>query len=193
MYHIFFIHSSVSGHLDFLSWLLCIEMHVSFFFNFFFIFLNSSFLFIFRYMPESGIADIATPVLVFSRNSHTVFHSGCTKCEKWKWSRSAVSNSLQLVDYSLPGSSFHGIFQARILEWVAISFSNQECTPFLSFIICRLFDDGHSDWCEVINRYHFLIPSKRNGSLFSFCLLARWLWSDWPGTENSDGHVLGHF
>ena len=26
------------------------------------------------------------------------------------------------VNYSLPGSSIHGIFQARILEWVAISF-----------------------------------------------------------------------
>ena len=27
------------------------------------------------------------------------------------------------IDYSLPGSSVHGIFLARILEWVAISFS----------------------------------------------------------------------
>ena len=27
------------------------------------------------------------------------------------------------IDCSLPGSSIHGIFQARILEWVAISFS----------------------------------------------------------------------
>ena len=27
------------------------------------------------------------------------------------------------MDYSLPGSSVHGIFQARVLEWVAISFS----------------------------------------------------------------------
>ena len=26
------------------------------------------------------------------------------------------------MDCSLPASSFHGIFQARILEWVAISF-----------------------------------------------------------------------
>ena len=26
-------------------------------------------------------------------------------------------------DYSLPGSSTHGIFQARVLEWVAIAFS----------------------------------------------------------------------
>ena len=30
------------------------------------------------------------------------------------------------MDYSLPGSSIHGVFQARILEWVAISFSNAE-------------------------------------------------------------------
>ena len=28
------------------------------------------------------------------------------------------------IDGSLPGSSAHGIFQARILEWVVISFSN---------------------------------------------------------------------
>ena len=27
------------------------------------------------------------------------------------------------MDYSLPGSSVHGIFQARVLEWVAIAFS----------------------------------------------------------------------
>ena len=31
------------------------------------------------------------------------------------------------MDCNLPGSSVHGIFQTRILEWVAISFSN----PFL--------------------------------------------------------------
>ena len=28
------------------------------------------------------------------------------------------------TDYSLPGSSVHGIFQARVLEWVAFAFSN---------------------------------------------------------------------
>ena len=27
------------------------------------------------------------------------------------------------MDYSLPGSSIHGIFQARVLEWGAITFS----------------------------------------------------------------------
>ena len=29
------------------------------------------------------------------------------------------------VDYSLPGSSIHGIFQTRILEWVAMPFSRE--------------------------------------------------------------------
>ena len=28
-----------------------------------------------------------------------------------------------LMDCSLPGSSVHGIFQARVLEWVATAFS----------------------------------------------------------------------
>ena len=36
-------------------------------------------------------------------------------------SHSVMSNSLQLIDWSLPGY-VHGISQARILEWVAISF-----------------------------------------------------------------------
>ena len=34
-----------------------------------------------------------------------------------------------LVDVSLPGSSVHGISQARILEWVAISFSRGSIQP----------------------------------------------------------------
>ena len=33
------------------------------------------------------------------------------------------------VDCSLPGSSIHGILQARILEWVAISFSRGSSQP----------------------------------------------------------------
>ena len=33
------------------------------------------------------------------------------------------------IDCSLPGSCVHGIFQARILEWVAIPFSRGSCWP----------------------------------------------------------------
>ena len=34
------------------------------------------------------------------------------------------------MDCSLPGSSVHGIFQTRVLEWVAISFSKADNKPY---------------------------------------------------------------
>ena len=40
-----------------------------------------------------------------------------------------MSDSLRLVDCSPPSSSVHGILQARILEWVAISFSRRSSRP----------------------------------------------------------------
>ena len=40
-----------------------------------------------------------------------------------------MSDSLLPVDCSPPGSSIHGILQARILEWVAISFSRGSSRP----------------------------------------------------------------
>ena len=43
--------------------------------------------------------------------------------KKWKWSCSVVPTLCHPMDCSLPGSSIHGIFQERILEWGAIAFS----------------------------------------------------------------------
>ena len=44
----------------------------------------------------------------------------------WCWfSHQVVSDSCDPVDCSLPDSSVHGILQARILEWVANSFSSK--------------------------------------------------------------------
>ena len=43
---------------------------------------------------------------------------------KGKWSHSVMSNSLRL-----PGSPVHGLFQARKVEWVAISFSRGSSPP----------------------------------------------------------------
>ena len=40
-----------------------------------------------------------------------------------------MSHSCDPMDCSLPGSSVHGIFQTRILEWVAISFSRHLPDP----------------------------------------------------------------
>ena len=56
-------------------------------------------------------------------------------------SHSVVSDSLQPHGlYSLPGSFVHGILQARILEWVAVSYSRasfltQRLSPCLSCLL----------------------------------------------------------
>jgi len=71
------------------------------------------------------------------------------QCRKVK-SESQVAQSCptlsHLMDCSLPGSSIHGIFQARVLEWGAVAFSPQLreyylfsflfvfCFPFFPFI-----------------------------------------------------------
>ena len=46
-------------------------------------------------------------------------------CNWWWWwfSHQVMSDPCNLVNCSLPGSSVHGFLQARILDWVAISFS----------------------------------------------------------------------
>ena len=38
-------------------------------------------------------------------------------------------NPILDMDCSLPGSSVHGIFQAIVLEWIAISFSRRSSQP----------------------------------------------------------------
>ena len=53
-----------------------------------------------------------------------------SKYRKYKWSHSVVSDSLWPPRTgSPPGSSIHGIFQARVLEWGAIAFSRGSSRP----------------------------------------------------------------
>ena len=56
-------------------------------------------------------------------------------------SESEVSQSCPILsdpmDCSLPGSSAHGIFQARVLEWSVIAFSDKKTIDYLS--LCELF------------------------------------------------------
>ena len=48
------------------------------------------------------------------------------QCMKVKSEREVTQSCPTLsMDCSLPGSSIHGIFQARVLEWGAIAFSNE--------------------------------------------------------------------
>ena len=72
------------------------------------------------------------------------------------------------MDCSLPGSSIHGILQARILEWVAISFSRRSSRP--------------RDWTRVscIVGRHFTVWATREvlkvlGSAILGFRLPRWL------------------
>ena len=54
------------------------------------------------------------------------------QCMKVKSESEATQSCLTLhdpMDCSPPGSSIHGIFQARVLEWVAIAFSQALLTP----------------------------------------------------------------
>ena len=47
-----------------------------------------------------------------------------SKCDSESIIAQSCLTLCDLMDWSPPGSSVHGIFQARIPEWVAISFSN---------------------------------------------------------------------
>ena len=43
------------------------------------------------------------------------------------------------MDCSLPGSSVHGVFQARVLEWGAIAFSLFDLSSSLKYFIFHLY------------------------------------------------------
>ena len=79
---------------------------------------------------------------------------GC--CSPWSCEESDVTDRLSKLvlvaqscpplcnpmDCSLPGSCVHEIFQARILEWVAISFSRGSSQPSKSLMtVTSLFTD----------------------------------------------------
>ena len=75
---------------------------------------------------------------------------------------------LQPMDYSLPGSSVHGIFQARILGWVAISFSRESSwarDPTSSgtrgfCLTGRFFTTGHQGSPVYVWLIHLVIQQK---------------------------------
>ena len=76
--------------------------------------------------PEAA-APQAPPSLGFSRQEHWSGLPFLLQCMKLK-SESEVAESCPTLsdpmDCSPPGSTIHGIFQARVLEWGAIAFSD---------------------------------------------------------------------
>ena len=75
--------------------------------------------------PGVGLEDnTRNSVSSFLKDLHTAFH---------RESESEVAQSCPILCYPMdcspPGSSVHGILQARVLEWVAISFSRGSSRP----------------------------------------------------------------
>ena len=64
------------------------------------------------------------------------------------------------MDCSLPGSSVHGIFQAKLLEWVAICFSNNRFIhlTLLFTAICKASPDSHFPFLHFFSMGMVLIP-----------------------------------
>ena len=77
----------------------------------------------------------------------------------WKKEKEVSESCLTLCDpkdCSLPGSSIHGIFQARVMEWVAISFSSRSSWPRdqtrVSYIV-----RGHFSNSEPLGKPSFML------------------------------------
>ena len=76
-------------------------------------------------------AQQAPPSLGFSGKNTGVGCHFLLQCRKVKSEREVAQSCPTLpnpMDCSLPGSSTHGIFQARVLEWGAIAFSKELST-----------------------------------------------------------------
>ena len=84
-------------------------------------------------------------------------------CTEVKWSEVAqlCPTLCDPMDSSLPGSAIHGIFQARILEWTAISFSRGSSRPRDWTLVSCIADRCFTVWATrealetVLWRYNY--------------------------------------
>ena len=81
-----------------------------------------------------------------------LIHRGCLFSFEVKWSEVTQScpNLCNPVDCSLSGSSVHGIFLARVLEWVAISFSRGSFWPRDWTLVSRIVGRRFTVWATIL-------------------------------------------
>ena len=72
------------------------------------------------------------------------------------------------MDFSPPGSSVHGILQARILQWVAISFSSGSSRPrdktWVSYITGRFFTNWATREVQRTKAFSILLLSDTHNN-----------------------------
>ena len=84
----------------------------------------------------------------------------------WLVSGSVVSGSLRPHGLDSPSGSFiHGILQARILEWVAISFSRGSFQPRDRTQVSHIADRFFTNWA----------PREAQRLLYKLCLNIEWV------------------
>ena len=96
------------------------------------------------------------------------------------------------MDYNLPGSSVHGILQAKILEWVAMPFSKESSQPkdqtHISYVSCL----GRRVMVQLVKNLPAMQqtriqslgqedPSEKGMATHSTILAWRILWREEPG------------
>ena len=123
--------------------------------------------------PETA-AHQAPPSLGLSRQEHW---SGLLFPSPMHESESEVAQSCLTLsnpmDCSLPGSSIHGDFQARVLEWVAIAFSDKTTWLYLkkSFQVKEARHKRiQSTWVHISEALEKAELTYRDQKLFSGCL-----------------------
>ena len=124
LYHNYFIHSSVDGHLGYFHVLDIVDS----------VAVNNGYMYLFQFWFLQGICQVwgllGQVVVLF-----LVFKE--TLCHLSKW----------MYQFTFPPT-----VQERSL------FS----TPTPAFIFCRLFDDGHSNWCQLIALCSFDLRFSNN-------------------------------
>ena len=99
------------------------------------------------------------------------------------------------MDCSLPGSSVHEIFQARVLEWVAISFSRGSSRPrdwtWVSHIVGRCFTIWATREDSIFYR-HWKIKIYKDLAVAPLTLVYSTQGSNFSGKRVDDGLSLSH-
>ena len=145
---------------------------------------------------------LASASLSENRHAHSPGSLEFAQALKWsevKWSEVAQScpTLCDPTDYSLPGFSVHGIFQARLLEWVAISFSRGSSQPRDWTQVSRIGGRCFTHWAtRELEKWLSFLPTTHLFSWLFFLFSERMalhilnlfqFGSFWPRTEQAWG------